>query len=103
MLFAMIVLASALTVVGVSRNAAAFPPPLEEARAHRTDQQLVLSVIERRTGEGKVLDRLREKVGSLNDRDLRLAASLCKRIARDDHHVGAKIAFSIVTAMIALS
>jgi hypothetical protein len=70
---------------------------------HRADQQRVLSVIEHRTKDEKVRERMREKIYTLGDRELHLAASLCERIARDDHGARANIAFSIVTAMIVLS
>lgn len=70
---------------------------------HQADMQQVLSVVEHRTADGKVLEKIQKKLITLGDRELHLAASLCKRIARDDHSVRANIAFSIVTAMIVLS
>ena len=70
---------------------------------HRADLQQVLSVVEHRTKDGKVLERMRDKLSSLGDRELHLAASLCERIARDDDSAGADFAFSIVTALIVLS
>ena len=75
----------------------------ERTMEHRADLQQVLSVIGHRTKNEKVRERMREKIFTLGDRELHLAASLCERIARDDHSPGANIAFSIVTAMIVLS
>ena len=75
----------------------------EQKREHRADQQQVLSVIEHRTMNEKVRERMREKIFTLSERELHLAASLCERIARDDHSPGSNLAFSIVTAMIVLS
>jgi hypothetical protein len=106
---ALLSLAGMIVPAGVSAAAGAqgtAAPGLSQAgqvRDHQADVLKVLSVIEHRAHDGKVLDRMREKVGALNDRQLRLAASLCERIALDDHSAGANIAFSIVTAMIVLS
>ena len=75
----------------------------EQTMEHRADLQQVLSVIEHRTKSEKVRERMREKISTLGERELHLAASLCERIARDDHSPRSNIAFSIVTAMIVLS
>ena len=78
-------------------------PRVEQFRAHNAELQTVLSVIEHRTRDGKVLEKMQKKLFTLGDRELHLAASLCERIARNDKSTGASIAFSIVTAMIVLS
>ena len=74
----------------------------EKTIGHEAELQRVLSVIERRTTDGKVLEKMQKKLVTLGERELHLAASLCERIARDDDSAGANIAFSIVTAMIVL-
>jgi hypothetical protein len=82
---------------------ALFPTRTINAFDHHADLRKVLSVVEHRTKDGKVLERMRDKLSTLGDRELHLAASLCERIARDDDSAGADFAFSIVTALIVLS
>lgn len=88
---------------GLSGTAASFLPKPDQAIGHRGDLQKVLSVVEHRTKDGKVMEKMREKLSTLGDRELHLAASLCERIARDDDSARSDIAFSIVTALIVLS
>lgn len=107
-LFVMIVLAGVSSAAGIAAlsGTAAPSPPLprvEQFRAHTAELQKVLSVIELRTQDEKVLEKMQKKLFTLGDRQLHLAASLCDRIARNDQSTGASIAFSIVTAMIVLS
>jgi hypothetical protein len=102
-LLAVLALAGVSSAAGASGIAAPLLPRMERARNHTSDLQRVLSVIEHRTRDGKVLEKMQEKLFTLSDRELHLAASLCERIARDDHSAGANIAFSLVTAMIVLS
>lgn len=82
--------------------AAAPLPRTGPATGNQVVLQQVLSVVEHRTKDEKVLEKIRKKLPELSDRELRLAASLCERISRDDSSAGANIAFSIVTAMIVL-
>ncbi len=63
----------------------------------------ILSVLAIRSSDGKVLGKAAEKLSAMNDRDLRLIASLCDRITADRGTAGADIAFSLITAMIVLS
>jgi hypothetical protein len=70
---------------------------------HRAALRKVLLVVEHRTKDEKVLEKMRDKLTAMSDRELRLAASLCERIARDDDSAGADFAFSIVMALIVLS
>lgn len=74
----------------------------ERTIQQREELAHVLSVVEHRTTDPKVLEKMRKKLPGLNDRELHLAALLCERISRDDSSAGANIAFSIVTAMIVL-
>lgn len=91
------------TAAGQSGTAALFPTRAVHAFDHRAELRKVLSVVEHRTKDGKVLDKMREKLAAMSDRELRLAASLCERIARDDESAGSDIAFSIVMALVVLS
>jgi hypothetical protein len=63
----------------------------------------IVSVLAIRSPGGKVLGKAAEKLSAMNNRDLRLIASLCDRISADDGTAGADIAFSLITAMIVLS
>jgi len=86
----------------VSADAAMFRPREEQSVSHREELRQVLSVVEHRTADGKVLDKMRQKMSLLGERELHVAALLCERINRDEGSAGASIAFSIVTAMIVL-
>jgi hypothetical protein len=88
---------------GLSGTAAPFLPRAGQELAHRADLRKVLLVVEHRTKDEKVLEKMRDKLATLGDRELHLAASLCERIARDDDNAGADFAFSIVMALIVLS
>jgi hypothetical protein len=96
-------LAGVSPAAGLPGTAVPFLPRTGQEFAHRADLRKVLSVVEHRTKDEKVLERMRDKLSSLGDRELHLAASLCERIARDDDSAGADFAFSIVTALIVLS
>jgi hypothetical protein len=98
-----IALAGVSPAAGLSGTAAPFLPRAGHEFDHRAELRKVLSVVEHRTKDGKVLERMREKLSAMSDRNLRLAASLCERIAHDDDSAGADFAFSIVTALIVLS
>jgi hypothetical protein len=106
-MFALLIISLALAglspAAGLSGTNALFPTRTINAFDHRAELRKVMSVAEHRTKDGKVLERMREKLSAMSDRDLRLAASLCERISRDDDSAGADFAFSIVTALIVLS
>jgi hypothetical protein len=98
-----IVLTNTSSHGGVARIAAPVMPRSEQAFDRRAELRKVLLVVEHRTKDGKVLEKMREKLCAMSDRELRLAASLCKQIARDDDSAGSDIAFSIVMALVVLS
>ena len=98
-----IVLAGESPASGLSGHAASLPPRAEQAVYHRAELRKVLSVFEHRTKNEKVREKMRDKLSAMSDRQLRLAASLCERIAHDDDSARSDIAFSIVTALIVLS
>jgi hypothetical protein len=75
----------------------------EQAVYHRAELRKVLSVVEQRTKNEKVREKMRDKLFAMSDQQLRLVASLCERIAHDDDSARSAIAFSIVTALIVLS
>jgi len=63
----------------------------------------ILSVLEIRSSDRNILDKVAEKLSAMNKRDIQLIASLCDRISADGGAAGADIAFSLITAMIILS
>ena len=99
----LIVLAGESPASGPSGHAASLSPRAEQAVYHRAELRKVLSVVEHRTKDEKVRGKMRDKLSAMSDRQLRLAASLCERIARDDDSARSDIAFSIVAALIVLS
>ena len=98
-----IVLAGMSQAAGLSGTSVPFQPRAEQALDHRAELRKVMSVVEHRTKEGKVLEKMRGKLFAMSGRKLHLAASLCERIARDDDSAGSDIAFSVVMAMVVLS
>ncbi len=63
----------------------------------------IVSVLETRRSDRKVIEKAEEKLLTLDEGKLRLMSSLCDRIAGNLDSPGADIAFSLVTAMIVLS
>jgi hypothetical protein len=63
----------------------------------------ILSVLEIRSSDRKIIDKAAEKLSAMNQRDIQLISSLCDRISADGDTAGANIAFSLITAMIVLS
>ncbi len=63
----------------------------------------ILSVLEIRSSDRRILDKAAGKLSAMNNRDIRLISSLCDRISADGDTAGADIAFSLITAMIVLS
>ena len=63
----------------------------------------IVSVLEIRSSDRRILHKAAEKLWAMNNRDIRLISSLCDRISADGGTAGADIAFSLVTAMIVLS
>jgi hypothetical protein len=63
----------------------------------------ILSVLEIRSSDRKIIDKVGGKLSAMNKRDIQLISSLCDRITMDGATAGADIAFSLITAMIILS
>jgi len=79
---------------------------------HAADQNLVyrvadvikiLSVLENWTEDKKILEKARDKLFNLSDRQFSLVASLSEQIAREGNGAGAEIAFLFVIVLITLS
>jgi hypothetical protein len=67
------------------------------------DRMKILSVLEGRTTDRTVLDKVADKLSAMDARRLRILSSLCDRITEDSRSAGADIAFSLMTVMIVLS
>lgn len=63
----------------------------------------ILSLLETRGSDKKVLHKAAEKLLTLPEHQLRMMSSLCDRISGHDDTAGANIAFSLISAMIILS
>jgi hypothetical protein len=79
-------------------------PGISEAKASLAPERaLIVLVLEDRIEDPRLLARAKEKVTVLQDRQVRLISSLCRRIVERDQTTGAEIAFSLVTELIILS
>lgn len=78
--------------------------PVDRNLLHRgADVIKILSVLENRTEDEKILEKAREKLFNLSDRQLSLIASVSERIAMEGNKVGIEMAFLLVTILITLS
>jgi hypothetical protein len=67
------------------------------------ERAAIVSVLNNRIEDPRLLARAKDKLSVLQDREIRLISSLCKRILESDQSAGVEIAFSLVTALIILS
>lgn len=63
----------------------------------------ILSVLKSRISDRQMLEKAKDKLFRLNEKEIRLIASLCDRIQDEGNTAGSDIAFSLVTALIILS
>jgi hypothetical protein len=68
-----------------------------------TDVMKILSVLEKKIGDQKSLEKAKEKLFALRDSQFHLIASLSEQIAREGDKPGVDIAFLLITALIILS
>ncbi len=71
--------------------------------ADRDDIAVIISYLETRISERKVLDKAAEKLHTLDQSKINLIYSLCGRLSRGGDTASSRIAFSLVSAMIVLS
>jgi len=62
----------------------------------------ILSVFENRIEDQPLLERTRDKLLALDQRQLRLIASLSERVTKEGNTAGSDIAFLLMTALITL-
>jgi hypothetical protein len=63
----------------------------------------VLSVVEKRVGNERLLKKIRDKLPALSDDRLKMIASLSEKIDADDHSAQTDIAFLLLTTLIIFS
>jgi hypothetical protein len=80
--------------------------PAETHRAElsgRNDISKIMSVLERRKPDRRVLEKAACKMSDMNEGSLRMMSSLCDRIAADSGTPAADVAYSLLTALLVLS
>jgi hypothetical protein len=90
---------SATAVAAPGRMGAA--PSLAAAREIHLTR--VVSVLESRIPSHELSEKTKAKLLTLNDRQVRIAASLADRIAEEEHGAVAETAFFLLTVLIILS
>ncbi len=63
----------------------------------------ILPVLEDKIHDQKLLEKSKEKVYGMGDREIKLVAALCEKISGEGETVSSDIAFLLVTALIVLS
>ncbi len=63
----------------------------------------ILPVLEDKIHNQKLLEKSKEKVYGMGDREIKLVAALCEKISDEGETVSSDIAFLLVTALIVLS
>jgi hypothetical protein len=69
----------------------------------RKEMPKILPVLEERIGNKRLIERSKEKLYSMGDREIRLISALCERIPTEESSVSGDIAFFLVTALIIVS
>ena len=71
---------------------------------HReADMTKILSVLEKKVDDQKMLERAREKLFTLKEPQFSLIASLSEQIVKEEDQPGVDIAFLLITILIVLS
>ena len=63
----------------------------------------IIPVLEDKIHNQKLLEKSKEKINGMGDREIRLVAALCEKISCEGESVSSDIAFLLVTALIVLS
>ncbi len=63
----------------------------------------ILPVLEGKIGDRQLLEKSKEKIYAMDDREVRLIAALCEKISTERQGLSSDIAFLLVTALIVLS
>ncbi len=62
----------------------------------------ILSILENKIGDHQLLQKAKDKLLTLGDRQTQLIAILSDRVAKEENTVGSDIAFLLMTALITL-
>lgn len=95
-----VLLGLALYLVSIGPVHAAPVPRVDHGRRSGTHQ--VLSVLEREVGDPALLDRARRKLSALDEREVRLLATLARRIDRSGPTLAADVALFLLAALLVL-
>lgn len=78
--------------------------PTGQPLSHRTAETVkILSVLENRMEDRKIIEKARGKLFHLSDRQFSLMVSLSERIAREGNKTGTEMAFLLMTVLITLA
>ena len=76
----------------------------EYQRMHReTDMLKIISVLEKKVGDRRLLEKAKEKLSTLREPQFHLMSSLSEQMLRDWDRPGVDIAFLLLTALIIFS
>ncbi len=75
----------------------------EPSGGNDADASKIMSLLESRGMEKKVLDKVADKMSDMPGRELHLMSSLCDRISENSDTPAADLAYSLLTALIVLS
>ncbi len=80
-------------------------PKLDQSHASLIKKEMpkILPVLKEKIGDRKVIEKSKEKICLMDDREIRLISALCERIPVEESSVSGDIAFFLVTALIVLS
>lgn len=67
------------------------------------DISKILSVLEKKTGDRKLVEKAKGKLFTLSEGEILLISSLCERISGDSYSAGADIAFLLSITLIIFS
>lgn len=83
-------------------HAAGSEPWASIAPSRDTDVHKILSVLDNRMPEQPLLEKAKNKISTLSDRQTRRIASLAEQADREKNSMGGDIAFLLITALIIL-
>jgi hypothetical protein len=69
----------------------------------KNDISNILSVLEKKTGDQELVEKVKDKLSKLSGGKMKLISSLCERISHDSQSAGADIAFLLIITLIIFS
>ena len=96
---AILLLTGTATAIGSIINN---PPEHQLAPGRETHVLKILTALENKIENPQLLERTREKLQSLSERQTRLIASLSDRVIKEGNSAGASIALLLMTVLITL-